>query len=191
MAKVLTRLQPQRDPRPDGSAEKSASGPERACGRIVVGVDDSPGGLAALCWALSQARSTGAQLLTVRCWALGLPRHGGRRHLAPSRPHVVLCFDGMEQREASADLVRRSLWLVAGGSPADVTVTVETPEGDPAVTLTGIVTTMDDLLVVGRERSHAIRRVLRGSVSRYCCSHARCPVVVVPTRQPRTGAGGS
>jgi hypothetical protein len=35
-------------------------------GRVVVGVDDSPGGLAALRWAVRLARSRGAQLMAVR-----------------------------------------------------------------------------------------------------------------------------
>ena len=165
-------------------------------GRIVVGVDDTPAGLAALRWALSQARSRGSQLLAVRSWALGLPRHGGaRRHREPFHPHVVLCFDGSEQREAAEALVRRSLRIVAGGIPRDVTITVQTPEGEPAAMLTDIATQPSDLLVVGHERAPAIRRILHGSVSRYCSGHARCPVVVVPAAddhdqdlKERTGA---
>jgi hypothetical protein len=49
-------------------------------GRVVVGIDDSPSGLAALRWAIGFARSRGARLVAVRAWALGLPRHGGVRH---------------------------------------------------------------------------------------------------------------
>jgi nucleotide-binding universal stress UspA family protein len=75
--------------------------------RIILGVDDSPSGRAALQWAVSQARIREAQLVAVRSWALGLPRHGGRHH----------------------------------------------------------------------------RHIVHPSVSRYCRSHAGCPVVVVPTDQ--------
>jgi hypothetical protein len=79
----------------------------------------------------------------VRSWALGLPRHGGRRHrrLAQVHPHVVLYFDGTEQRDASAQLVRKSFRIAAGGIPRDITVTVETPEGDPGAVLTNIAST--------------------------------------------------
>lgn len=165
-------------------------------GRIVVGVDDTSAGLAALRWAVGQARSAGKQLVAVRSWALGLPRHGGlRRHREPFHPHVVLYFDSSEQREAADALIRRSLRIVAGGIPNDVTITVRTPEGDPAAMLTDIATQPGDVLVVGHDPAPAIRRILHGSVSRYCSGHARCPVVVVPSAgdhlqdpEERTGA---
>jgi nucleotide-binding universal stress UspA family protein len=165
-------------------------------GRIVVGVDDTPAGLAALRWPLGQARSTGKQLLAVRSWALGLPRHGGlRRHREPFHPHVVLYFDASEQREAADALIRRSLRIVAGGIPREVTITVRTPEGDPAAMLTDIASQPGDVLVVGHDTAPTIRRILHGSVSRYCSGHARCPVVVVPAAddheqdlEERTGA---
>jgi hypothetical protein len=58
--------------------------------RIIVGIDDSPSGLAALPWAVRQARSRRAQLAAVRSWAPGLPRHGGRHHRHPMHARVVL-----------------------------------------------------------------------------------------------------
>jgi nucleotide-binding universal stress UspA family protein len=75
--------------------------------RIILGVDDSPSGRAALQWAVSQARIREAQLVAVRSWALGLPRHGGRRHRHIVHPRVVLFFSGAEQRDASASSVSR------------------------------------------------------------------------------------
>jgi nucleotide-binding universal stress UspA family protein len=152
-------------------------------GRIILGVDDSPSGLAALQWAVSQARSREAQLVAVRSWALGLPRHGGRHHRHTVHPRVVLFFKGAEQRDASAKLVRDAFWAAAGGQPRDVAVTVRTPEGDPGAALTRIATRDGDMIVVGREHMPGWRRTRRDSVSRYCRSHAGCPVVVVPTDQ--------
>jgi nucleotide-binding universal stress UspA family protein len=170
-------------------------GPERttppgAGGRIVVGIDDSPGGRAALRWAVTQARATDVPLLAVRSWALGLPRHGGRRRrrsVPVHHPHIVLHFDGSEQREASARLISQSFKVVAGGIPRDVTVTVQTPEGDPGAMLTGAAATASDLLVVGRDHGLSARRLLHGSVSSYCREHARCPVVIVPADPGRSG----
>jgi nucleotide-binding universal stress UspA family protein len=159
-----------------------------AGGRIVVGVDDSPGGRAALRWAVAQARAAHAPLLAVRSWALGLPGHGGRRRSAPVRhPHIVLHFDGFEQRQASARVVSRSFRVVAGGLPPDVTVTVQTPEGDPGPVLTGAAAASGDLLVLGRDRGLGVQRLLHGSVASYCCKHARCPVVIVPADPARPG----
>jgi nucleotide-binding universal stress UspA family protein len=151
--------------------------------RIILGVDDSPSGLTALQWAVSQARRDEAQLVAVRSWALGLPRHGGRHHRHLAHPRVVLFFNGAEQRDASAKLVRDAFRTATGGQPRDVTVTVRTPEGDPGAALTSIATHDGDMIVVGHEHMPGWRRAHRGSVSRYCRSHAGCPVVVVPTDQ--------
>ena len=77
--------------------------------RVVVGVDDSPGGLAALRWAVELARSANAPLVAVRVWALGLPRHGGlRRHGGRAAGRVVLAFQGTERRQAAVQLTRRA-----------------------------------------------------------------------------------
>ncbi len=84
------------------------------------------------------------------------------------------------QHDASAKLVRESFRVAVGGMPRDVTVTVKTPEGDPGAALTDIATADGDVIVVGRESGRDIRYAVRGSVSRYCCAHSRCPVVVVP-----------
>jgi len=176
-----------------GTAGISAA---RPASRIVVGVDNTPAGLAALRWAVNQARSAGEPLVAVHSWALGLPRHGGRRRRRPARvhPHVVLAFDGSEQRGACAELVRRSFRVVSGGIPPDITVTIQTPEGDPAAVLAGIATGSGDMLVLGREPAMSLHRVIHGSVGRYLCGHAVCPVVLVPAGGDRAGgdpAGGN
>jgi len=151
--------------------------------RVIVGIDDTPSGLAALRWAVGQARSRQAQLVAVRSWALGLPRHGGRRHRHLAHPRVVVFFNGAEQRDASAKLIRDAFRTVTGGQPRDIAVTVRTPEGDPGAALTSIATRDGDMIVVGRKHEPPWRQSHQGSVSRYCRLHAGCPVVVVPTDQ--------
>ena len=42
-------------------------------GRVIVGVDDTPGGVAALRCAVALARARRARLVAVRAWGLGLP----------------------------------------------------------------------------------------------------------------------
>ncbi len=163
-----------------GAAGPLPSSPA-AGGRVVVGIDDSPAGLAALRWAVRAAREAGLQLVAVRSWALGLPRHGGlRRHRALVHPHVVLYFDGSEQSGASAEIVRKAFRIAAGGVPRDVTVTVRTPEGVPGPALTGIAGSAGDVIVVGDDSRMSLNHLLHGSVSRYCREHAHCPVVVIP-----------
>lgn len=157
------------------SAVTMASG-----GRVIVGVDDSPGGLAALRWAVRRARSSHAQLVAVRAWALGLPRHGGRRHRDDRHRRIVVTFEGAEQRDAAAAIIQRAFRIASGGIPADVAVRIETPEGDPGDILTGLAGHDGDLLVVGRRLGHPAGRAVHGSVSKYCATHSSCPVLVIP-----------
>lgn len=151
--------------------------------RVVVGIDDSPAGLEALRWAIGHARSSGAPLLAVRAWALGLPRHGGlRRHT--SRNPIVIAFHGTEASHAAGKLARRAFCAVAGDVPDDLDVTIETPEGNPGPVLTQIASGTDDALVVGTRPGPSLRRAVHGSVSSYCTPHARCPVTVVTPGRP-------
>jgi nucleotide-binding universal stress UspA family protein len=147
--------------------------------RIIVGVDDSPGGLAALEWAVSRARANHSQLVAVRAWALRLPRHGGRRLRDDGHRHVVAAFEGTVQRDEAIGIIQRSFCNASGGIPADVAVRIETPEGDPGVVLTSLATHDGDLLVVGRRRGYPAGRAVHGSVSGYCARNALCPVVVI------------
>jgi nucleotide-binding universal stress UspA family protein len=154
-------------------------------GRVVVGVDDSPGGLTALRWAVRLARSRGAQLVAVRVWGLGQRRHGGHRGPGNGRGHLVLAFEGAEHREVAANLTERA-FRAAGDVPDDLDVIFETPEGNPGPVLTGIATRAGDVLVVGSAGGHRAERAVHGSVSAYCARHARCPVTVVVASRPGT-----
>ncbi len=159
--------------------------------RVVVGVDDTESGLAAVETAIKLARSHDAKLLAVRAWALGQPRHGGRRMRHLTHPHVVLSFSGSEQSAASRVLVHRVFSTVAAGTPTRVAI--QTPECDPALALVGIANRPGDVLVVGTSPGHPARRLVHGSVSRYCARHASCPVLVVPGRgrdRRRAGEAG-
>ena len=174
---------------PVTAAEEELAALATPGGRIVVGIDDSPGGQAALRLAVAQARGSHARLIAVRSWALGLPRHGGlrRRRLGPVHPHIVLHWDRTMQTEASRDFVNDCFMDAVGGIPRDVALTVKTPEGEPGAALAGIATAEGDVIVVGQERPLTARRVLHGSVSRYCRKHARCPVVVVSAEELHAG----
>ena len=153
-------------------------------GRVVVGIDDSPAGLAALRWAIGFARSRGARLVAVRAWALGLPRHGGlRRH--SSRTPVVIAFHGTEPGHAAMRLTKRALREAAPDPLGDVDLMIETPEGNPGPVLTQIASGRDDVLVVGTTPGPSLRRAVHGSVSAYCTAHAHCPVTVVTPRPGR------
>jgi nucleotide-binding universal stress UspA family protein len=162
----------------------SAAAVAPAIRRVIVGSDDSPAGLAALAAATDLAASNHAELVAVRAWALGLPRHGGRRMRHLSHPHVVLFFSGSEQRVAASVLTRKAFRAAVGRVPTDLRLTIETPEGDPALALVGLATRNGDVLVVGTRSGSWASRLVHGSVSRYCARHARCRVVLVAPGEP-------
>ena len=160
-------------------------------GRVILGVDDSPGGLMALRWAVELARSVNAPLVAVRVWALGLPRHGGLRRHGDGRGHVVLTFRGNVPREAAVNLVRQAFRTAVGGIPGDVDLTIETPEGNPGPALTQFASGSGDMLVVGTTSGHGIKRAVHGSVSAYCSAHLPGQVSVIAAGLPCQDPVGS
>lgn len=173
----------------------TTTGGAPAVRRVIVGADDSPAGLAALAAATDLAASSHAELVAVRAWALGLPRHGGRRMRHLGHPHVVVFFSGTAQRAAATTLTRKAFLAAVGRVPTDLPLTIETPECDPALALVGLATREGDVLVVGTHSGCWVGRLVHGSVSRYCARHARCPVLLVapgePGRDSRPSASAS
>jgi nucleotide-binding universal stress UspA family protein len=166
--------------------------PRAGGGRIIVGVDDSPGGLAALRWAVEVARSTGAPLVAVRAWSLGLPRHGGLRRQGTGRGQVILSFRGTEPRKAAARITRAAFRAAIGGIPPGVDLTIETPEGNPGPVLTQLASAGRDVLIVGTSPGHLVKRAVHGSVSAYCSRHLPGQVSVIaaaPPGRPTQGSG--
>jgi len=159
-------------------------------GRVIVGIDDSPGGLTALRWAVGLARSANAPLVAVRVWALGLPRHGGLRRHGDGRGQVVLTFRGNAPRQAAARLVRQAFRIAVGGIPGDVDVTIETPEGSPGPVLTHFASASGDVLVLGTTPGHGLKRFVHGSVSAYCSAHLPGRVSVIPAGLPGRDPAG-
>jgi nucleotide-binding universal stress UspA family protein len=153
-------------------------------GRVIVGVDDTPGGVAALRCAVALARARRVRLVAVRAWGLGLPRHGGWRHHRSGLGHLAIGFTGKVPRALAGELARRALCSAAGGIPGDLDVAIETPEGNPGPVLTTIASP-GDVLVVGTAGRYSLKRVVHGSVSAYCTAHSRCPVAVVAAGPPR------
>lgn len=140
-------------------------------GRIAVGVDGSPCGLAALRWAAREARLRGDELLAVHAWQL--PTSGSSLgSLLSARAQ-----DGLQ--EAARTLLRHALDEVG---VQGVTVSADVVAGDPGQVLVRR-SVGADLLVVGSCGANPLAGLLLGSVAQHCTRHARCPVVVVPNLQ--------
>jgi nucleotide-binding universal stress UspA family protein len=137
---------------------------------IVVGIDPSPSARAALGWAAEQARATGRSLLAVHAVdvspAFNLELGMGRVAV----PMEASAMDGAYRGaiEAVFDSVGPEPgWRLSffSGEPGPVLVAESVGAA---------------LLVVGTRAHVGIGRLLSGSVSHYCLSHAGCPVVAVP-----------
>jgi nucleotide-binding universal stress UspA family protein len=132
---------------------------------VVVGVDGSDGGKAALEWAVHQAELTHSKLLVVAAW-----------HLPTSYGFPVL-LDDTDLASNARDAAEAALRDVVGDRQ-HVPVRVDVIEGDPRAVLVAAAVEAD-LLVVGASGHGELTGMLAGSVAEHCVHHAPCPVVVV------------
>jgi nucleotide-binding universal stress UspA family protein len=178
-------------------------------GRIVVGVDGSPGSEAALTWALHEARLRGDQVCAVFAWEFR-PAWGDPvgRSLSPMSPNwagesvcglpVSISSDaGLEDAsghptgggrvDAEAAIANILDATVTGAirtedseqSRPAVHLSQQLIEGHPAQALLEMITPAD-LLVVGSRGHGTFAGTMLGSISQHLVAHACCPVVVVP-----------
>jgi nucleotide-binding universal stress UspA family protein len=149
--------------------------------QLVVGVDGTAAGVAALRWAVDQARATGARVLAIAVTeppplVVGGPEVGGGL--------VAQNLLDADQLTAAADA-----WLseAIAALPADAGQFVdrEVRRGDAATVLLDAAHDAD-LLVLGNHGRGAIAGMLAGSVAQRCVHHPICPLVLVPAgRGPR------
>jgi len=141
---------------------------------LVVGVDGSPGSLAALRWAAREATSRCLPVHAVTAWQYPPPAPAGEENPAPGRHPAV----------TAEDLLAAAL-VEAGVAPDRTPVTTNAIEGHPAEVLMREAQHAE-LLVVGSRGHGRIFDALLGSVSQYVAARAACPVVVItPSRSAR------
>lgn len=143
-----------------------------AAARVVVGVSGSLGSLTALARAAEEARQRGAELWPVLAWE---PPGG---ELAVRRSPATALMVGQWERLARERLLT-ALHEVFGGNGPGLPMRAVIARGVPGPALVQTADREDDLLMFGAGR-RGLRRALRPSVSRYCLSHATCPVLAVP-----------
>jgi nucleotide-binding universal stress UspA family protein len=145
---------------------------------IVVGLDDSRSSEAAMEWAAQQAKTTGAVLRAVH--ALNGPTWLRSPSIPLIHPIEVSPMTLMElEPDQLQDSYRAAIienFQAVSPNPDWVLQFVNGYAGEALVRLS------DDaqLLVVGTREHVGLDRLLVGSVSHYCLSRARCPVVAVP-----------
>jgi nucleotide-binding universal stress UspA family protein len=145
--------------------------------KIVVGVDGSAAGAAALTFAVDEARLRNATLHVLHAseapeWA-GTP--GG--YVVVGEPSESHDLSGTEQAHADA-AVQALEAQAAGVDTSGIDVRLEPVLGDAASAL--LEASNDaDLVVVGSRGRSGVRGLVLGSVSRKVAQHASCPVVIV------------
>ncbi len=158
--------------------------PEETDSLVVVGVDGSENGDAALRYALREVARRGGRRRAVSAWErpeltlsefYGLPMHDEDKIQAA---HEQDTRQRVEQvMAADPDTARIPLEVVAQvGRPADVLVEAARDA---------------DLLVVGHRGRGGLRSAVLGSVGLSCVLHAPCPVLVVPMAKTSKGEADS
>lgn len=145
-------------------------------GRIVVGVDDSPGGRAALAHALREGKLRGARVEVLGAFAR--PEFWAGAAI----PGWSMGPDIEEIRAAVEAHVERIVTEVRdelGPECADVTVLSHVVAGNAAAALLDSARNAD-LRVVGNRGRGGFTSMMLGSVSLQCVLHTPCPVTVVP-----------
>lgn len=133
--------------------------------RIVVGVDGSVPSKAALAWAISQARLTGAMVEAVIAWEF------------PMMVGYPMPVSDVDWEDLATKVVGDAVADVAGGAEP-VKITNKVMQGNAAQVLVDE-STGADLLVVGSRGHGGFVEALLGSTGQHCVHHATCPVVVI------------
>lgn len=139
--------------------------------RVIVGIDGSDGSVAALRFAVAEARQWDVPLVAVRGWEYA--------HLSSSGPAVP---DPEELSKAIADQMVSKLEEVLGSETADTVEVIVV--NDPPVRAILDEAGPNDLIVVGSRGMGGLRGMLLGSVSQQVAHYARCPVVIVHPPTP-------
>jgi nucleotide-binding universal stress UspA family protein len=141
---------------------------------VVVGLDASPAAAEALRWAARYARAVGADLHAVHAFVWS----EREAVLLPTDP-TMLHSSGRPLRAVQPPEDIGQLFASVQPEPD---WTLRCFLGDPGPLLQSQAKDAD-LLVVGTGEHVGLGRLLVGSVSHYCLSHATCPVVAVPAPQ--------
>ena len=152
--------------------KSSTVGAERiVVAEIVVGLNVSVPAQAALAWAAAQARSTGQQLRAVHVmfpWGSYLAAGG----------YIPLSLPSQAVEDHQRDMVQELFAAVRPEPTWRLDLILDDPGPAPVAASRSA-----SLLVIGTREHTGWGRLLHGSVSHYCLSHAHCPVVAVPVER--------
>ncbi|MGN6175118.1 MAG: universal stress protein [Streptosporangiaceae bacterium] len=143
--------------------------------RVIVGVTGSVGNLQALRCAAAEARRRETGLVAVHAWVPPGGELAERRFSVPELREVW--------QEAARSRILDAFDAALGGLPPGLRVEPVIMRGDAGRALVAAASRETDLLVIGAGRRGVLGRLLYRRVSRYCLTHAACPVLVVPASE--------
>jgi nucleotide-binding universal stress UspA family protein len=146
---------------------------------LVVGLDDSPSGEAALQWAAAEAVRTKAVLRAVH--ALGWP-------FGAEPTDLSVAYHYLSHEEVD-EIYRASITRVFDAVHPRPDWILQFARGDAGPVLVHQ-SEQAIALVIGTPAHGWLGRLIAGSVAHYCLSHAGCPVVAVPALRAKGSAGG-
>jgi nucleotide-binding universal stress UspA family protein len=151
---------------------------------VVVGVDGSDNGDAALRYALHEVVRRGGRLRAVSAWE--------RPELTLSEFYGLPMHDEDKIQAAHEQDTRRRVEQMMAADPdlGDIPLEVRAQVGRPADVLVEAARGAD-LLVVGHRGRGGLRSAVLGSVGLSCVLHAPCPVLVVPMAKTSKGEADS
>ena len=140
---------------------------------IVVGFDGSSHSEEALRWTVDEAKMRGSTVHIVHAWQPPLGTWSTSLKPIPD-PADTTETDGEEYMRLFEDAVASVI-----GERPEVDVHTSVRVGNPAAVLIEAAKREHaELLVVGSRGNGGFKRLLLGSVSEQCVTHANCPVVV-------------
>jgi nucleotide-binding universal stress UspA family protein len=140
--------------------------------RIVVGVDGSDSGKAALVWTVRLAKSIHAEIVAV--YAMDLP-------VALPDPYAIPVLFDQKWRAALRKDFETKWCRPLIGSGVRYTMVME--DGRPATVIANVADrTKADIIAVGRRGRGEVAELLLGSVSHELVLHSKHPVLLVPRK---------
>lgn len=132
---------------------------------IVVGVDGSAGGRAALHWAAREAAHRGGTVQAVTAYR---------------RDDLTVAEGGLAaEHERATELLRHEIAALPAYQRSGVSIAAQAVEGRAADALSDAAVRAD-LLVLGSHGHNRLIHTVLGSVSEECIRLAPCPIVVIP-----------
>jgi len=146
---------------------------------VVVGMDGSRSATTALRWAVDYTRRRMTPLRVVHAW-----------EISANQVMEAPVSEELFQTAATDARARATRWVLNAlgeAAPAQPWF-LDVVEGQPGPVL--VERSRDAaLLVLGTGEHVGLRRVVSGSVGRYCLSRTPCPMVAVPAEQSSSGDG--